>query len=310
MARRTNSLDVIIVGGGPAGLSAALVLGRCRRNTLLFDDGNPRNAVSHALHGFLSRDGIAPAQLRAIAREQLAAYPSVRIDEDHVVDAVRIDQGFSVKTHNGRNFLARKLLLAGGVVDKLPEQPGFRELYGIGLFHCPYCDGWEMRDQPLAVYGRGDEKGGGLALEMTHWSRDTILCTDGPSELSAHYRQRLEINGVRLREEKIVCLEISRSVPYQAAFDIIFDTGPRLHRAAIFFNTIRVQSTDLAARLGCDMYDPKGCKVDNDQQMTHVPGLYIAGDASRDVLQVIVAAAEGAEAAIGINNALLREDLK
>ncbi len=309
MTRQANLLDVIIVGGGPAGLNAALVLGRCRRNVLLFDDGKPRNAVSHALHGFLSRDGIPPAQLRVIAREQLAAYPSVRIDEDRVVDAARIDQIFSVTTRDGRNFLARKLLLAAGVIDKLPEQPGFRELYGIGLFHCPYCDGWEMRDQPLAVYGRGDDKGGGLALEMTHWSRDTVLCTDGPSELSADYRQRLEKNGVPVREEKIVRLEVSRNVPYQAAFDIVFDTGPRLRRAAIFFNTGRAQSTDLAARLGCDMYDPEGCKVDNDKQMTHVPGLYVAGDASRDVLQVIVAAAEGAEAAIGINNALLREDL-
>lgn len=304
-----DTVDVIIVGGGPAGLNAALVLGRCRRNVRLFDDGKPRNAVSHALHGFLSRDGTSPLELRAIARQQLAAYPSVRVDEDRAIDVVRTEHGFLVTTRNGRRVHARKLLLAAGVVDDLPKQPGFRDLYGIGLFHCPYCDGWEMRDRPLAVYGRGDAKGGGLALEMTHWSRDTVLCTDGPSELSDHYRRRLEINGVAIREEKIVCLEISRSVPYDAAFDIIFETGPRLHRAAIFFNTRRVQSTDLAARLGCDMYDPKGCKVDNDQQMTHVPGLYVAGDASRDVLQVIVAAAEGVEAAIGINNALLREDL-
>lgn len=302
-------LDVIVVGGGPAGLNAALVLGRCRRNVRLFDDGKPRNAVSHALHGFLSRDGIAPAQLHAIAREQLAAYPSVSIDEDRVVDAARTRQGFSVTTRDGRIFFARKLLLAAGVVDKLPEQPGFRELYGVGVFHCPYCDGWEMRDQPLAIYGRGDDKGGGLALEMTHWSRDTVLCTDGPSKLTAEYRARLDKHGVAIREEKIVHLEIVSRVPYRASFDIVFEAGPRLRRAAIFFNTSRQQSTDLAERLGCDMYDPKGCKVDNDLQMTDVPGLYVAGDASRDVLQVIVAAAEGAEAAIGINAALLREDL-
>lgn len=309
LSKQADLLDAVVVGGGPAGLNAALVLGRCRRNVLLFDDGKPRNAVSHVLHGFLSRDGIAPAQLRAIAREQLAAYASVSIDEDRVVDATRTDKGFSVTTRDGRRFFARKLLLAAGVVDKLPEQPGFRELYGVGLFHCPYCDGWEMRDQPLAVYGRGDDKGGGLALEMTHWSRDTVLCTDGPSELSVNYRRRLGKNGVVVWEEKIVRLEISCSVPYQASFDIVFEDGARLHRAAIFFNTGRHQSTDLAARLGCDMYDPKGCKVDDNHQMTHVPGLYVAGDASRDVLQVIVAAAEGAQAAIGINNALLREDL-
>lgn len=305
----TNILDAIIVGGGPAGLNAALVLGRCRRTVMLFDDGKPRNAVSHALHGFLSRDGIAPSQLRSIAREQLANYPSVTIDEERVIDAVRTDHGFSIKTSDGLIFFARKLLLAAGVVDELPEQPGFRKLYGTGLFHCPYCDGWEMSDQPLAVYGRGDDKGGGLALEMTHWSRDTVLCTDGPSELSSQCHQRLEKNGIVLREEKIVCLDIHINAPYRASFDIVFETGPRLRRAAIFFNTGRRQSTDLAQRLGCDMYDTKGCAVDNNQQMTDVPGLYVAGDASRDVLQVIVAAAEGAQAAIGINTALLREDL-
>ncbi|BDB30584.1 NAD(P)/FAD-dependent oxidoreductase (plasmid) [Cupriavidus sp. P-10] len=308
--KQAGQWDVIVVGGGPAGLNAALILGRCRRNIILFDDGAPRNAVSHALHGFLSRDGISPTDLRAIAREQIAAYPSVRFVKARVIDARRADTGFSVTTRDGRVFFARKLLLAAGVVDKLPEQPGFRELYGTGLFHCPFCDGWEMRDQPLAVYGRGDDKGGGLALELMHWSKDTVLCTDGPSELSADLCRRLGQHGVAVREEKIVCLDIRSKVPYQASFDIVFDSGARLPRSAIFFNTGRQQSTDLAERLGCDMYAPQGCIIDNDQQMTHVPGLYVAGDASRDVLQAVVAAGEGVQAAIGIHTALLREDLE
>ena len=298
-----------MVGAGPAGLNAALVLGRCRRSVLVFDDAKPRNAVSHTMHGFLSRDGFEPAQLRAIAREQLGAYPSVRIEEVRVVDAACTDAGFSVTTSDGRDFQARKLLLAAGVVDELPPQPGFRELYGRGVFLCPYCDGWEMRDQALAVYGRGDDKGGGLALEMTLWSADTVLCTDGPSQLTDACRQRLARNGIALREERIVCLEIQSREPYRAAFDIVFESGPRLRRAGIFFNTGRHQSSDLARRLGCDTYAAEGCTVDNKQQMSHVPDLYIAGDASRDVLQVIVAAAEGAAAAIGINAALLHEDL-
>jgi len=302
-------LDVIVVGAGPAGLNAALVLGRCRRSVLVFDDAKPRNAVSHVMHGFLSRDGFEPSQLRAIGRQQLAAYPTVSIEDVRVLDAVRSASGFLVTTSDGRSFQARKLLLATGVVDEMPQQPGFRELYGSGVFLCPYCDGWEMRDQPLAVYGRGDEKGGGLALEMTLWSADTVLCTDGPSQLTDDCRCRLERNGIAVREERIVCLEIHSKEPYHAAFDIVFESGTRLHRAGVFFNTGRHQSTDLARRLGCDTYATEGCTVDNKQQMTHVPGLYIAGDASRDVLQVIVAAAEGAAAAIGINSALLHEDL-
>jgi thioredoxin reductase len=240
IAAETDTVDVVIVGGGPAGLNAALVLGRCRRNVLLFDDGKPRNAVSHALHGFLSRDGTAPSELRAIALQQLGTYASVKVETDRVVDAVRAEDGFLITTVEGRRVRTRKLLLAAGVVDDLPKQPGFQDLYGIGLFHCPYCDGWEMRDRPLAVYGRGDAKGGGLALEMTHWSRDIVLCTDGPSELSDHYQQRLKNNGVTVREEKIICLAISRSVPYDAAFDIIFETGSSLPRAAVFFVTCTI----------------------------------------------------------------------
>lgn len=301
--------DVIVVGGGPAGLSAALVLGRCRRKVLLLDDGKPRNAVSRGVHGFLSRDGIAPAQLRRIARQQLARYPSVRCERDRVIDAARVSCGFELTTRSGNRLQCRKLLLAAGVVDHLPVQPGFLELYGAGVFHCPYCDGWEMRDQPLAVYGRGDEKGGGLALEMTRWSADTVLCTDGPSELSSKCRSRLDRHGIAVRDERVIRLDITSAAPYRASFDIVFESGPPLHRAGIFFNTGRHQSTDLAARLGCDLYDPKGCTVQSDQQITHVPGLYVAGDASRDVLQVAVAAAEGAQAAIGINTALLKEDL-
>jgi thioredoxin reductase len=309
LAGQHDVWDVIIVGGGPAGLNAALVLGRCRRKVLLFDDGKPRNAVSHGVHGFLTRDGTAPSELRAIAHEQLNPYSTVKIVALRVVDAARTVSGFSVTASDGRTFYARKLLLAAGVVDELPTQPGFSALYGIGVFHCPYCDGWEVRDKPLAVYGRGDTKGGGLSLEMTLWSKDTVLCTDGPSGLSEEYRQQLRRNGVTVREEKILRLEIRSVIPYNASFDIVFEEGPPLARTAIFFNTGRHQSTDLAARLGDDKYDPKGCTVDNKQQMTHIPGLYVAGDASRDVLQVIVAAAEGAEAAIGINTALLKEDL-
>lgn len=302
--------DAIIVGGGPAGLNAALVLGRCRRRVLLFDDGRPRNFASHAVHGFLSRDGIVPGELRTIARSQLQIYPSVTIVEARVEDVVRCEDGFTLSTADGKTYRSRKLLLAAGVKDQLPQQPGFQQLYGFGVFHCPYCDGWEMRDKPLAVYGRGDDKGAGLALEMTLWSPDIVLCTDGPGELSDKYRARLQRHGIALREEPILRLDVERRVPYDCQFSIVFASGPSLRRCGVFFNTTRVQSTDLAQRLGCDLFDPKGCKVDNDQQMTDVPGLYVAGDASRDVLQVVVAAAEGAQAAIAINTALLREDLR
>lgn len=301
--------DVIIVGAGPAGLSAALVLGRSRRAVLVFDDGKPRNAASLALHGYLTRDGISPGEFRRIAREQIAEYDSVRFTQTAVINVARTDAGFQVQSSDGESVFARKLLLAAGVTDALPSIEGFSEFYGAGVFHCPYCDGWEVRDQPLAVYGRGDSKGAGLALELMIWSRDVVLCTDGPADLSAEYRNRLIRYGIAIREERIVRLKPQDpSIDDASIFEIIFEGGPSLSRRALFFNTGRRQSTDLAERLGCEMYEEAGCKVDNMYQATNVPGLYIAGDASRDVLQAIVAAAEGAQAAIAINTALFKEE--
>ena len=260
------------------------------------------------MHGFLSRDDIAPAEFLTIARHQLSPYPSVKMESDRITDAIRTDAGFEVMTAMGRRFQSRTLLLATGVVDHLPQHPGFRELYGYSVFVCPYCDGWEMNDQPLAIYGRGDDKGGGLALEMTIWSKNIVLCTDGPSELSPLTLQRLKSFDIQVREEKIVRLEGKPGLPHRTPFEIIFDSGAGLRRMGLFFNTGRHQASDLAARLGCDSFDSKGCTVDQNQ-MTNIPGLYIAGDATRDVLQVVVAAAEGAEAAIAINTALHLQDL-
>lgn len=248
-------------------------------------------------------------ELRRIGEEQLARYDSVTRMNASVADARRSDLGFSVTTDDGQTYSARKLLLAAGVVDDIPPIEGLRELYGLGVFHCPYCDGWEVRDQPLAVYGRGDHKGGGLALELTAWSADIVLCTDGPSELSDAFALRLARHGIAVRDERILRLRRQGGSPDASGFEIVFEDGTTLPRRALFFNTGRRQSSDLAERLGCDMFEEGGCRIENRFEASNVPGLYVAGDASRDVLQAIVAAAEGAEAAIAINTAMIKEDL-
>ncbi|MDQ1728797.1 MAG: hypothetical protein QOD33_922, partial [Pyrinomonadaceae bacterium] len=186
-----SQFDVIIVGAGPAGLSAALILGRARRRVLICDSAKPRNASTRHLHGFLTRDGIAPAEFLCLAREQLAAYETVALRETEVIDGRQIASGFEISLRTGEQLTSRKLLLATGVVDDVPTVTGLAALYGRSVFHCPYCDGWEMRDQPLAIYGNG-ETGSGLALELTLWSRDLVLCTDGPAQLSASQMQRLD----------------------------------------------------------------------------------------------------------------------
>lgn len=296
--------DVVIVGGGPAGLSAALVLGRCSRRVLVCDDGHPRNEASRAMHGFLSRDGMPPAEFLRIARDQLAPYTTVELRDVTVTDA-RCDAGCFVTTlQGGESIRSRKLLIATGVRDNLPEIDGLPELYGRSVFHCPYCDGWEVRDQPLAVYGR-EEKGYGLALELTAWSRDILLCTDGPAGLEDEKRTRLERNGIALREDRVVRLEGADGVLER----IVFEHGAPSARRALFFTTGQYQQSPLATRLGCEFND-KGTVRTGKYETTHLPGLYVAGDASRAVQWVIVAASEGAEAAFAINTDLIKEDLR
>jgi thioredoxin reductase len=300
-----NSYDVIIVGAGPAGLSAALMLGRCRRSVLVCDSGRPRNAPSHALHGFLTRDGTPPAEFLRLAREELAQYDTVEFRPAIVTDAACGEDGrFAVELESGERFQSRKLLLATGVCDNLPEIPGFAELYGRSVFHCPYCDGWEQRDRPLAVYGRGD-RGLGLSLELTAWSRDVVLCTDGPAEIDDEGRSQLARNGIGVREERVSRLEGQDGVLTR----VIFHGGAALPRHALFFSTGQYQRSDLLVRLGCEFND-KGTVRTGKYESTHIHGLFVAGDASRAVQWVVVAASEGAEAAFAINSDLIREDLK
>lgn len=294
-----ENFDVIIVGGGPAGLSAALYLGRCCRRVLVCDDGQYRNAYSKSMHGFLSRDGINPAELRQIGRQDLQKYETVEIRAIKVVDATRQDGEFQIVLENGQKISSKKLLLATGLWDEWPTLKGAKELYGRSIFHCPYCDAWELRNQPLAVLGRGDLKAGELALSLTMWTDDIVLCSNGPSELSDDYRERLARKNISIREEPVKQL-ISNDVILEK---IEFEEGETLARRAIFFISKTKQRSDLAAKLGCS-FDEHGGVIVGKFEATDIAGLFVAGDTSRDVLQAIVAASEGFEAAVAINAAL------
>jgi thioredoxin reductase len=299
----TAPCDVVVVGGGPAGLSAALILARARRRVIVCDAGRPRNASATALHGFLTRDGTPPFELRRLAREELARYETVEIVDTEVRDAICESAGFSVLLADGRRLRSRKLLLATGVVDHIPEIEGLREMYGRSVFHCPYCDGWEVRDRPLAIYGRG-ERGVGLTLELTGWSRDLVLVTDGAAEIEPSELARLRAHGIVVDERCVARLE-GRDGRLER---IVFREGPPLARDALFFTTGQSQQSPLTVQLGCRFND-KGTVRTGPYETTHLPGLYVAGDASRAVQWVVVAAAEGAEAAYAINQSLLNEDL-
>ena len=297
------SYDCIVVGGGPAGLSGALMLGRCRRTVLVCDVGEPRNAAAASMHNYLTRDGIPPLEFLRLAQEEVRRYLTVEFRRAQVVDAERNSSGFVVVCADGSRHQSRKLLLATGVVDELPEIEGLEELYGTSVHHCPYCDAWEWRDQPLAVQGRG-EQGPGLALALTVWSRDVVLCTDGPGDVPEAAREQLSRAGIEIREERVVRLE-GRDGKLER---IVFDGGPPLSRRALFLCCGHHQGSDLAKKLGC-RFTEKGAVDTGSCEATNVPGVYVAGDGSKDAQFVVVAAAEGAEAGMAINKALLTEDL-
>ena len=297
-------LDVVIVGGGPAGLSAALVLGRCRRRVLLLDNGHPRNEAAASLNSYLTRDGIAPSEFLRLGREELTRYQTVEVRDVTVTAAECVSGAFVTTLEGGEQVRSRKLLIATGVRDNVPEVEGVRELFGRSIFHCPYCDGWELRDQPIAIYGRG-ERGYGLSLELTAWSRDLALVTDGPAEIDDTQRERLARNGISIREERVVRVEGQDGILQR----IVFAEGEPLERRAMFFTTGQSQQSELAVTLGCPLNE-KGTVRTGKYETTHLRGLFVAGDASRAVQWVIVAASEGAEAAFAINSDLIKEDLR
>ncbi len=301
MAQR--SWDVVIVGAGPAGHSAALTLGRCRRSVLLCDAGTPRNWATKRMHGFLSRDGIEPGEFRRVNHAQLRRYRTVVFRRGEVVAASRHqDGGFRVKVRGHPAVRARKLLIATGVCDELPPVPGIEDFFGRSVFQCPYCDGWEFRGAPVAAYGR-QKRGFEMARALTAWSDDVVLCTDGSSRLSKVERAQLDRNGIRLFEDRIERLE-GRNGKLQS---LVFRRGSRLPRSALFFDTrVRAQSK-LAESLGCRFTREGGVKSGR-YEATSVPGVFVAGNIIKDVQLSIVAAAEGTRAAFGINRALTRED--
>jgi thioredoxin reductase len=295
-----RDFDVLIVGGGPAGLSAALNLGRCRRRVVVCDSGRPRNAAAEHAHGYLTRDGVPPLKFLRLGREELTGY-GVEFRSVEVTDAACDSAGARVTLKGGRKLRGRKLLLATGVVDELPQIEGVRAFYGKSIHHCPYCDGWENRDRPLAVYGEPDDATA-LALSLLTWSRDLIVCTDGQA-LSRRARRRLVRFGISARVEKIVRLEGEGGTLRR----IIFTDGPPIDRAALFFKAAQGQRSPLAERLGC-RFDKHGHVKRDRKGRTGVRNLFIAGDAAGDVKFIITAAAEGAKAAVAINAELQEED--
>jgi thioredoxin reductase len=296
-------LDCVIVGGGPAGLSAALMLGRCRRRVVVCDAGQPRNGPSPAMHGFLSRDGISPLELLQIGRHQLQTYPTIELRHIEVLDIKKADDHFESILANGSTLFSHTLLLATGVKDELPQIEGLSPLYGKSIHHCPYCDGWEWRDKRIAVYGNG-KSAAGLTQTLSIWSDKLFVCTDGEPVFSRGELQLLQRVAANIHSDRI-----DRLIGNDGLLKAIeFAGGGALECDALFLHTHQVQASCLPARLGCEDKERRTVPTGK-YEVTSVPGLYVAGDASRDVQWAIVAASEGAQAAFDINKNLLKRTL-
>ncbi len=296
-------MDCAIIGGGPAGLNAALVLGRARRHTLLFDHNRPRNAVTRESHGFITRDGISPSQFRQLAHRDIAKYPGITVKPDKVTGISRAAGGYIVETGSGAGFKTRTVILATGLKEVLPAVPGVGAYYGISLFSCPYCDGWELRDQPLVVISESSNAFV-TAQMVAQWSKDLLLCTNGRAVLDAEQADMLERKGIKVERRRIAALGGEAGMLRTVAME----GGYEYRRSGGFVIPAWDHASPLGKALGCSM-TPDGALLTDALGRTSVPGIYAAGDVSVvSPSQVVIAAGEGSKAAIGVNTDLTRED--
>jgi thioredoxin reductase len=292
--------DVVVVGGGAAGLSAALVLGRARRRVAVIDAGEPRNAPAAHMQGFLSRDGMPPADLLAAARAEILGY-GVEVINDRVLE---ITEGFILSLAGGRAVTARRLLLATGAVDQLPDIPGARERWGRDFLHCPYCHGWEVRDQPIGVINTGPGSVDYAHL-LRQWSDDVMFFTH-VDPVTATEREVLDARGVQVVDGQIADLSI-----VDDRLDAVQLTdGASIPRAALFIRpSLRACADNVIESLGLEVDESGFARVDATGRTT-VSGVWAAGNASNPRAQVITAAGEGSAAAIDINNDIVAEDVR
>lgn len=295
--------DCTVIGGGPAGLNATLVLGRARRSVVLVDSDEARNKVTHEAHGFITRDGVKPSELRDLAHQEFHKYNTIESMEDKVVEIIKGNESFTIKTEKGEEWLTRKVILATGVKEEFPNIPNLRDFYGKSIFNCPYCDGWELRDQPLAVFGIVD-----YTLHMTevlrNWSQDLVVFTNG-EELSKIQAEKFKKLRVQVETNPVRLLKGSDGILHS----IELENGLVVERSGGFVTPELVQATELGMGLGVKLTDQGGHQCDHAGK-TKIHGLFVAGEASSIYpSQLIIAAGSGAETAMAVNVELTHEGI-
>lgn len=295
--------DCTVIGGGPAGLNATLVLGRARRKVILVDSNDARNKVTSASHGFVTRDGVTPSEFRELAHQEFSHYPSISTVEDKVIEIIKKADGFTIKTELGKEWATRKIILATGMKEKFPNIPNLRNFYGKSIFNCPYCDGWELRDKPLALFGEVDYTFH-TAQILRNWSQDLVVFTNG-EELTKNHEKKIEELNLRVETSPIRLLTGKDGMLQK----VELENGLVIERVGGFVTPELVQASELGTMLGVKLNETGGYHSD-EVGNTKITGLFVAGEASNVYpAQLIIAAASGVETAMAVNVELIHDGI-
>src|SRR5688500_13956911 len=294
--------DVIIVGGSYAGLSAAMALGRALRNVLVIDSGNPCNRQTPHSHNFITHDGEVPSEISRKAKDQVMAYPTVKFMNGTVVSGKKVEDKFQIEIDNGESFFAKKLLFTSGVKDTMPGIKGFSDCWGVSVLHCPYCHGYEVRNEPTAILANGD-----MAFEMArlinHWTKDLVVFTNGSSNITPEQVQKIEFHNI-----KIIATEIESIEHQNRQIKLLhLKGGKSFALKAIYARPVITQHCTIPQNLGCELTEQNLLKVDAFQR-TSIAGIFAAGDNSTMMRSVSLAVAGGGFAGASINKELIEEE--
>ncbi|WCL56937.1 NAD(P)/FAD-dependent oxidoreductase [Bacillus safensis] len=296
-------LDCAIIGGGPAGLSAALVVGRGRKQVIVFDDELPRNRVTQESHGFITNDGMTPFEIRQAGEADLQKYPSIKIKRSRIVDIQKKEESFTLLTHEGDTFEAKKIILATGLQDILPEIEGIHDVYGKTLFSCPFCDGWELKDKALALIAE-KQRALHMAKLLSNWTKDLIVFTNG-HVLAEEDKALLTAHSIQVIDEPIVSIDHDNG--QLRALQLA--NGETVKREGGFVASEFKQSAPFAEKLGCQMTKNAGIETDILGRTT-VSGVFACGDNLGGPAQLVLAAAAGSQAGMGVIHEFVQEEFQ
>lgn len=297
-----NKFDVIIIGGSYSGLASAMALGRALRKVLIIDSGKPCNEQTPHSHNFITQDGKTPKEISDVAKEQVMKYKTVQFHNELAINGIKTKNGFEITTQTGEAFAAKKLLFATGIKDIMPNLEGFSECWGISIIHCPYCHGYEVRNEKTAIFGNGDY-GFEFSKLINNWTKELTLYTNGKSTLTKEQTQKLKDNNIEIVESEIEKFEHNNG----QIQNIIFKDGSKTAIKAIYARPAFEQHCTISTELDCELNEHGYIQVDAFQKTT-ISGIYACGDNTTFMRSVANAVAMGTLAGAMINREIIEDE--